>query len=528
MRKNSGYIFFIPKIIAIFVANMLQLPKIIKKTLSVRIGLMVVIAMALLLMASMGVMYHYSRKAVKEEATQKALQSLEGMVHNIDNILLSVEQTTGNIYFSMLPNLDKPNMMDMYARKIVETNPYVAGCAIAFEDGFLKGQQQFYYVHRDDSAGIAYASSLIVRDNTFGNKPYTEQLWFKTPIKNGRATWLNPLSDMKDADEAPIVTYCLPIYAANNNPSEDQKWRVVGVVGVDVSRSLLSDIVSESKLSLSKNSYSTLLDNDGSYIVHPFSNNLTSKSALDSKEQSAKEAAQAMVSGETGYKPFTMGNADYYVFYKPFKRVEVPGIPTTNIPWSAGIIYPEEDIFGDYNSLAYYVLAIIAIGLLLSFFASTLYTHHRLKPLLMLTEQAQRIAKGKLDEPIPDSHREDEIGRLQNNFKLMQQSLSNNIGELEQLTTKLKKHGEKLSTAYKQAQKADRMKTAFLHNMTNQMQEPAETINKDVEALIGGTTHGNTVQLAEDIQQNGTAITELLKNLLNMSDEDFRKEADHV
>ena len=32
-------------------------------------------------------------------------------------------------------------------------------------------------------------------------------------------------------------------------------------------------------------------------------------------------------------------------------------------------------------------------------------------------------------------------------------------------------------------------------------------------------------QLADDIQRNSTTIADLLKNLLNMSDEDMRKEA---
>ena len=99
---------------------MLQLPKIIKKTLSVRIGLMVVLAMTLLLMASMLVMLHYSRKAVKTEAIEKAVRSLEGMTNNIDNILLSVEQTTGNIYFNMMPYLNNPDMMSVFAKEAAQ------------------------------------------------------------------------------------------------------------------------------------------------------------------------------------------------------------------------------------------------------------------------------------------------------------------------------------------------------------------------------------------------------------------------
>ena len=46
---------------------MLRLSKIINKTLSVRLSLIVVLSMAILLMASLMVMLFFSRKAVKEE-----------------------------------------------------------------------------------------------------------------------------------------------------------------------------------------------------------------------------------------------------------------------------------------------------------------------------------------------------------------------------------------------------------------------------------------------------------------------------
>ena len=506
----------------IFVPNMLHVPTIIKKTLSVRIGLMVVTAMAILLMASMVVMLYYSRKAVKEEATQKAQQALDGMVYSIDNIMLSVEQTTGNTYFSMLPHLDNPDMMFTYARKLVETNPYVAGCAIAFKEDFCKDCKPFMaYVHHADSAGVAYAGSDIVTDDMFGDTPYTEQTWYTEPLKTGKVEWMIPQEVMKRVED-PIFTLCLPIYTPNLHDT-------IGVIGVDVSISLLSDIVNAAKPSA--NSYCTLIDCDGTYIVHPNERKLLNETDDILEEQSAREAADAMISGGSGYKPFNLGGTDYYVFYKPFQRISITSRTNEDFGWYAGIVYPEDDIFGDYNSLSNYVLGIVVIGLLLSFLISGMFIHSQLKPLLMLTAQAQHIAKGHLDEPIPDSRREDEIGRLQCNFKLMQQSLATNIGELEQLTTELKKHGEELSIAYKRAQKADRMKTAFLHNMTNQMLEPSEAINKDVDALCDPNRKADqleTARLVSDIQQNGNTIADLLKNMINMSDEDIRKEVQDV
>ena len=107
----------------------------------------------------------------------------------------------------------------------------------------------------------------------------------------------------------------------------------------------------------------------------------------------------------------------------------------------------------------------------------------------------------------------------------MQQSLSAYIGELEQLKTTLQQHGEDLNAAYNQAQKADRMKTAFLHNMTNQMIGPAEAIDRDVSALCNDKVGNQDIsQLSDDIQQKGNTIAELLDNLINISADEKRKE----
>ena len=212
------------------------------------------------------------------------------------------------------------------------------------------------------------------------------------------------------------------------------------------------------------------------------------------------------------------------MFYKPFERTMVPGRSMEKLCWSAGIVYPEDDIFGDYNDLSYYVILIAVICLLVIYLLCHAIIHRQLKPLSMLTESAQRIAKGNFTEPIPDSRQEDEIGRLQDNFQQMQQSLATNIGQLEQIQNTLKEHGESLRKAYARAQKADSMKTTFLHNMTDQMTNPAVTIREDVDMLCKGT--GNRSQLADEIIDNGKTIADLLDNLIKKSNEEIGKEVD--
>ena len=87
--------------------------------------------MCILLMVTLLVMFVYSRNVMKQNALHRASQTLEGAMVKVDNVLLSVEEATGNVYYQMRPLLDNPDTLDTYCRMMVETNPYATGCAIA-------------------------------------------------------------------------------------------------------------------------------------------------------------------------------------------------------------------------------------------------------------------------------------------------------------------------------------------------------------------------------------------------------------
>ena len=229
----------------------------IKRDLPLRISLMIVLAMALLLTVTLLVMLHSSRNSMKDDALNRATYTLDRATNNIDNILLSVEETAGNIYFNM--KFDDPERMYTYAHKIVETNPYVSGCVIAFKPGYFKGHDLFMvYAHSTDSTHQDHSTANIVHSNSFGTKPYTEQIWFNRPIGKNRAMWMNPLLGMK-SDIEPLTSFCAPILDANHSP--------IGVISVHVPLQLLSSIISAARPS--PNSYCALVDNDGSFIVDP-------------------------------------------------------------------------------------------------------------------------------------------------------------------------------------------------------------------------------------------------------------------
>ena len=203
---------------------MAKLTEFIAKTLSVRLSIIVVAALASLLTVALFIMFHYSRKAVKEEALQKASQTLESTVQNIDNILFSVEQASGNIYFLRLKDLDKPDKMFEYSRRLVESNPYIDGCAIAFEPYHFKDRGKYFmaYIHHEESGDLAASNSPIIMSETFGSTPYNEQRWYVQPMEKGVPCWINPLKDEETEDDV-LITFCLPIY--------DKDGKKIGIMG---------------------------------------------------------------------------------------------------------------------------------------------------------------------------------------------------------------------------------------------------------------------------------------------------------
>jgi len=225
-----------------------------------------------------------------------------------------------------------------------------------------------------------------------------------------------------------------------------------------------------------------------------------------------------MLAGETGYRLIKDGQETGYLFFKPFSRLAVPGRVEQDLSWSVGLFFPEDDIFGEYKKLLHVVILVSVMGLLLLFVLCRTITHRQLLPLRMLANSAQRIAEGHYDEPIPDSSQQDEIGQLQSHFQQMQQSLAAKVGELHELTESLQERGKVLSQAYEQAKEADRIKTAFLHRMSNHMIAPANSIHTSVMRLLEcgqqlEQEEGN--RLAEEILRQGATTATLLKNLLD-------------
>lgn len=489
------------------------------KRIRVKLNAQIVLEALLLLIVTLGILAYFSNRALHQEAMHNAEQMLEATVQDIDNILLGVEQSTGNIYYDMLEHLDNPDRMYTYSRSLVDSNPNIVGCAIAFKPGYYAGKDLFMaYVHRKSSS--AKDKSELVTSDTFADRPYTKQNWFSEPMKTGKVGWIDPLKG-DDTDKEPLVCFCLPFNDKHNER--------VGMIAVFVSINRLSKIILAAKPS--ENGYSVLIANNGSYIVHPDKEKLQNPMIFSQYEMNVNhgeiEAAEAMLAGESGMKEFRRGNQDWLVFYKPFERVEMEGRSSGKMGWSVGLVYPESDIIDTHNVLIYLVVAIALVGLLLFFMLSRWIISRQMRPLKHLVYSAQNIAEGNYNEVISNTDRQDEIGVLQNLFVKMHKSLRRKTEELEDETSQLDHEGNMLRAAYDKTIEIDEIKTSVLHYMTTQIVTPTEDIDSNVTSLCNNYQDLSKQDIdhhVDAIRHKSQTLVELLDLLTHFTENNARKE----
>ncbi len=496
-----------------------------------RLNTTVVFEVTFLLVASLAVLFYYSYETLKEECMKDADQTLESTTQHVDNVLRSIEQSSGNVYWDLLGHLDQPDRMMTYCRKLVECNTYIHGCAIAFKPGFYPDRELFMtYVHHRGIGQEYGQPTELVTANSFGSKPYTEQEWYTIPMTTGRGGWIGPLAEMED--EGKSLTFCLPLYNSQDTTEVNGKRQTVGVMAIDLSVELLSQIILAAKPS--PNSYNVLLNGKGEYLIHPDKEMLSGHTVFDKTENGAnpdlREIAEAMVAGQAGHKAFTLDGKRYYKFYKPFVRTNVPRRSMENLNWSIGLIYPEQDIFGIFQEMLRRVLIIAAVGLLLFFLLCRIIIRMQMKPLREITESAQRIAEGHYDDPMSDSTRNDEIGQFQKHFQTMQQLLSARVHEIRQLKKTLEEHGEKLNKTHRQMLRESMMKTTLFRKATDEMKAPAEVIVNSVDNLCDNyQTISLEVANSEvyTIKEQSETILTLLNQMSQATDEEDGKEESH-
>ena len=387
-----------------------------RRSFSARLSLWVVSFAALVFLAAMSYIFFVSRRYVREEAILRATQVVENSVLRLNSILEDVEISADNLEWLVYRHLDEPESMMEYTRTTVQSNPVLSGCSISFEPNFFEGH--YYY-----SAYSGYIGGNLETEQE-GDEDYQYFYldWYLQPKLLNQPCWTEPYSDWEqdDAEDRQtqrMVSYCKPLTTSDG---------YIGSISLDVSLKWLSDNLSPVKPY--PHSYSILVSRGGTFLVHPdpeklFYQTIFTEGLIDPKPE-LDELGKSMLGLEAGYRRMEIDGIRSYVFFTPLNATG----------WSMAIVCPESDIFGRFNRLRRFIIAIDILGLLLLFLSCFRVIRKSMQPLSDLARQAEDIASGHFDTVLPENTQPDELGTLSRSFADMQSSLVTYMDELTRTT----------------------------------------------------------------------------------------------
>ena len=387
----------------------------IRRKLSVRVSLWVVLFAAIIFLAALGFMFVQARDAVRQEAINRASQILNNTALRVTGILNRAEVASNMIEWLVMRHPDRPDSMFVYSEAVLKENPDFFNCSIAFEPYFFEKYGRYFSAYSKRNG-----DSIRTMQGGSDSYQYFYMDWYLMPKLLDKMCWTEPYMDLDVATNTKemLTSYC--------NPIVDKEGKFLGVVNIGLSLSWLSNTISAVKPY--PNSYSIMVGHGGTYFVHPDTTKLLNETLFTEtleREDTAKTAlGHAMQRGEEGMKQLNVDGVDSYVFYKPLGQTG----------WSMAIVCPESDIFGGFDRLRRTVMTIVTVGLLLMLFFFIRIITSELRPLRRLAQEAETIASGQFDTKLPDFKRTDEIGQLSHSFGNMQNSLVSYIEELKTTT----------------------------------------------------------------------------------------------
>ncbi|MCR5325321.1 MAG: SpoIIE family protein phosphatase [Bacteroidales bacterium] len=388
----------------------------IRRKLSIKVSLWVVLFAALIFITALSGIFIQARRAVREEAINRATQILDKTSLQVEGILNRVEVATEMTEWLVMRHPNVPDSMFVYSRGMLENNPDFYNCSIAFEPYYFKNYGRYfsaYSKHIGDTIRTIQGGS--------DHYQYFYMDWFLMPKLLDHPCWTEPYMDLDVPTNTSemVSSYCKAI--------KDDDGNMIGVINTSLSLNWLSETISAVKPY--PNSYSIMIGRGGTYFVHPDPSKITRQTiftqAIDRPDTALVALGHAMQRGEEGVRQMDIDGKDCFVFYKPLGQTGC----------SMAIVCPESDIFSSFDRLRHAITSIVIVGLLLMLFVFIRVITRELSPLNRLAKEAETIASGKLDAELPDFKRIDEIGQLSQSFGHMQQSLVKYIDELKDTTS---------------------------------------------------------------------------------------------
>ena len=437
-----------------------------REHLSLRLGIIIVLIITVVFTLTFGFLFYRCKRYIQRVAFARASQLLDNTVVRINGIMDETELVTKNLAQTM-PHHLHPDSLLVFSRRAIVENAFLTGMAISMEPYFFPEMGRYYSAYSLRDRRSDTDSITTVREGPF---EYFEAPWYKTPHMLGKSCWVDAYDDYNEGTlSSPdyLTSFCCPM--------RDDEGRYIGSVTASLTLKWLSQAVTS--LKPYPNSSAIMVGRTGVYLAHPDTSKLFHETIFSDADPRAQRdinrLGKSMLAGHSGMTETIVDGQDAFIFYTPLERTG----------WSIAIVCPASDVFARYNRLFAAVMVIVAVGLLLLLLVCYQVVRRAIQPLHLLDEQAQRIADGVFDEPLPPSPRHDSVGRLTNSFILMQQSLAKSVNDIRQINSQLSALNSQLTEAYHLKVENNRKKADFIHYMYHEIRTPLNIISGFTQVL---------------------------------------------
>ena len=259
-------------------------------------------------------------------------------------------------------------------------------------------EEGFWYVNLDGKGFIEHTPTNI-RDYNLDDT--TKLVWYTVPRMEGKAIWLPPY--MTDNLDVYVLSYNSPIYRNN---------KFVGVVGIEIDYSTMAQEVD--KITLFKNGYAFINDENGKIIYHP---RIDVVEMPDELEPTVPEG---------------LLSSDSIVNYT-FEGVQRRAVwSTLENGMRLNVSVPISEINESWVKLISEMIGLAAFLLIIFIFITVRLTSHITKPLEDITNVAKQVNEGNYNFTL-DYHGDDEVGILTRAFSQLISNLKVYISDLSNL-----------------------------------------------------------------------------------------------
>ena len=473
--------------------------------MSLRLGIVIVFIVTVVFVLLFDFLFYRAKSFIQRAAIQRASQLLDNTAERINGIIDETETVT-NFMAQTTPHHLTPDSLLAFSRRTVAENSFLAGFAISMEPNYFPEMGRYFsayslrhHMSADEEAGIP-DSITTVREGPF---EYFDAVWYKTPRTLGKSCWIEAFDDYNEGTlSSPdiLTSYCCPMRDANG--------QYIGSMTASLTLKWLSEIISP--LKPYPNSSAIMMGRTGTYLVHPDTAKIYRESIFSDPDPRVRSEIEAMgrdmLAGHSGVLQTIVDDNPAFILYRPLERTG----------WSIAIVCPESDIYARYNSLLTTVWIIVGIGLLLLMLFCYLIVRRAIQPLSQLDLAAHRIAGGQFDVPLSESPRRDSIGRLNNSFVSMQQSLAESVANIQHVNAELEQQNEELTRAYQLKLETNRQKTIFIQDMYHQIRTPLNIISGFTQVLsenLRMLPADEVADITTRIKESAADISRLTKEL---------------